>query len=199
MGKRTGGLWGKTSVRGIGPRSAIETSHSYKWPRGTTTRSRGAGSVAAAGQRASTAVRKDTWPESARSPSLAARVRPALATTVASQATSLVNALRSAKLEKLREEEPVVEFAITATRKDTLLGTVLRLVRSVGLEEEPVTTATRKATLLETAQKPRKALEADQEAGQEAVATVTTATSLDIWLGTVHRSARRGKLGINRR
>ena len=154
--------------------------------------------MAAAGQRASTAVRKDTWPESARSPSLAARVRPALATTVASQATSLATALRSAKLEKLPEEELVVAFAITATRKDTSLGTVLRLVRSAGLGEESVTTATRKATLLETAQKPRRALEAGPE-GQEAVATATTAISLDIWLGTVRRSARRGKLGINRR
>jgi hypothetical protein len=117
---------------------------------------------------------------------------------VASQVTSLATALKSAKLEKLPEEEPVVAFAITATRKDTSLGTVPRLVRSAGQEEESATTATRKATLLETAQKPRRALEAGPE-GQEAVATATTAISLDTWLGTVLRNARRGRPGIKRR
>lgn len=182
---------------GIGQRSAIETSHSFKWLRGTTTRSRGAGSVAA-GQRASTAARKDTWPESARSPSLAARVPPVPATTVASPGTSLATVLTSAKPEKLPEPEAVL--VTTATKKDTLLGTVQRLGRSgdpvaAALAAVFATTVTKKVTLLGTAQKPKRALEEGQVA-----ATATTAISLDTWLGTVHRNGRnREEAGINHR
>jgi len=184
---------------GIGHRSAIETSHSFKWLRGTTARSRTVGSVAA-GQRASTAARKDTWPESARSPSLAARVRPAPATTVASPATSLATVLKSAKPEKRPEEEPEAALAITATKKATLPGTVQRPGKSADPAAAAVavvsaTTVTRKATSLGTAPKPRRVLEAGRVA-----ATATTAISLDTWLGTVHRNGRsREEVGINRR
>lgn len=173
---------------GIGQRSAIETGCSYKWLRGTTTRSLGADSGAAADRRASTVARKVTWPETARSPSPVVLEAHVPATTAASPATSPATARMSGSRGMLLVV--VAVSATTATRKDTLPVTVRKPDKSVVevvVEEASATTATRKDILHETVLKPKELVAVDQVA----VATATTATSLDTLRGIVHRNARK--------